>query len=148
MYYIFLTFLLIILCIIILIYPFKVTLYNEDNYLIIKISNILALRINLFVLLDNNHNDELKKQSKQVKLIKKIKFKQIDLRIQGLNFDYKINGAYFGLAYALLGYINKVCQYQHIDLNYNLNYLGDKSIEFRVIFRARVALVLSGFLAI
>lgn len=126
-------------------YPFKITLYNEDNYLYINISNFVTFKINLLVLFDNNHNEDIKKQAKGVKVINKVKFKEINLRLQGLNFDYRLNGGYFGMLFALFGLLKKICEMNEIDFNYDLRYQGDKSIEFKSIFRARVSRVLTAF---
>lgn len=126
-------------------YPFKITLYNEDNYLYINISNFVTFKINLLVLFDNNHNEDIKKQAKGVKVINKVKFKEINLRLQGLNFDYRLNGGYFGMLFALFGLLKKICEMNEIDFNYDLRYKGDKSIEFKSIFRARVSRVLTAF---
>ena len=45
-----------------LLFPFKVTVWNEREYLYIKISWLLTIKINMLILFDNNHNDEIKKQ--------------------------------------------------------------------------------------
>jgi hypothetical protein len=129
------------LCLLI-IYPFKIIIYNQNNYLFINISNFITLKINLFVLFDNNHNEEIKKQAKGARIITKVKFKEINIDIKGLNFDYKLNGAYYGIIYALLGFIDKLLETKNIKFNYNASYLGDKYIEFKSVFRIQVIKVI------
>lgn len=136
---------LVILLIFLVLYPFKVIIYNQDNYLFVNIAKIINLKLNLLVLFDNNHNEDIKKQVKGLKVIKKIKFKEIDLKVEGLNFNYSLNGAYFGILYALFGFLDKICQINNIKLNYDLKYLGDKSIEVKSVIRARIGAVLIGF---
>lgn len=145
MKYIVLVVLLVFLLLFIFFYPFKITLYNKDNYIHINISNFITLKMNLLVLLDSNHNEDIKKQAKGVKIINKVKFKEIDLRLQGLNFDYRLNGGYFGMLFALFGFLKILCEMNEINFNYDLKYQGDKSIEFKSIFRARVSKVLTTF---
>ena len=127
----------------ILIYPFRVSVYNEDNYLFINISKFINLKVNLFILINNPKIN--KNASKGVKVLRKIKFEEVDVTLQGLNFDYRLNGGYFGLIYAIFGFLDSICQQNNINFNYNLNYKGDKSIEFKSIARARVINVIKVF---
>lgn len=125
------------------IYPFKVSIYNDDNYLFINISKFINLRVNLFVFLNNPKIN--KNAGKGFKVLKKIKLKKVELKLQGLNFDYRLNGGYFGLLYALFGFLDSVCEVNNIEFNYELNYNGDKSVEFKSIARTRVINVLKVF---
>ena len=120
--------------------------YNEDNNFYINISNIVNLKINLFALLDNANNQDLKKQTKGFNVIKKLKFKEIDIKIAGLNFDYRLNGGYFGLLYAIFGFLDSILVSNDIKFNYDLKYQGDKSLEFKSIFRARIGNIIKGFI--
>ena len=116
----------------------KIIIYNQDNYLFVNISKFIDMKINLFVLIDNVHLGNIKKGSKEIKVVKQMKIKEIDLKLQGLNFDYRLNGGYFGLMYAIFGFLDSICKINGINLNYDLRYQGDKSVEFKSIIRARV----------
>ena len=136
---------LIIVVLLILFYPFKVTIFNQDNYLFINVNGFVNLKLNLFVFLNNKPNLNKTKANTGFKLIKKIKIKEVDLKLQGLNFDYRINGGYFGLLYAMFGFLNSICKAKDIKLNYDFKYQGDKSIEFRSVIRARLTNVVKVF---
>ena len=88
--------LLLILIVFLLFYPFKVVIWNELEYLYVKISNLVTIKINMLILFDNNHNDEIKKQVSMIKLLNKIRIKSIDLKMSGLNLDYEYGGEIFG----------------------------------------------------
>ena len=135
----------VVLLAIILVYPFKITIYNDENYLFINISKLVDLKLNLFVFLNDRNAINKDKSKKGMKLIKKIKFKEIDFKLQGLNFDYRINGAYFGILYGIFGFLDSVCKINDRDLNYDLRYSGDKSIEFKSVVRARITNLLRVF---
>ncbi len=140
MIYIFIS-VLIVLGITLLIFPFKIHVYNNDNYLYINIGKLLNLKLNLLAVFDKKQ----KKKKTEFSKIKKFKFKEINLKIQGLNFDYRLNGAYFGLIYALSGFFKNIGKMNDIKFNYEFNYLGDKSIEFNSIFRARMMTIIDIF---
>lgn len=137
MKYIILGIILTIILVFLLVYPFKIVIYNKSNYLHIDISNFLTLRLNLLAILDNAKSDDIKNSSKNIKLMKKIKIKKIDIKLKGLNFDYRMNGAYFGAICALGGIGKKIFADKDIEFNCDFQYLGDKSIEFESIIRAR-----------
>ena len=146
MKYFIISIVLLFLVLFVIFYPFKVLAYNEDNNFYINISNIVNLKINLFALLDNANNQDLKKQTKGFNVIKKLKFKEIDIKIAGLNFDYRLNGGYFGLLYAIFGFLDSILVSNDIKFNYDLKYQGDKSLEFKSIFRARIGNIIKGFI--
>ena len=127
----------ILLGLFLLFYPFKVKIYNIDNYLYINIIDFINVKINLFSILNDLNEDKIKKQKSGVKIIKQLKFKEIDLKINGLNFDYRLNGGYFGILYAFLGTIDNILLTRGVLFNYDLSYDGDKSVEFYTIVRAR-----------
>lgn len=143
MKYIVMGFILAILIVFVFIYPFRISIYNNENYLYINISKFINLKVNLFVLLNNTKIN--KNSTTGFKVLKKIKFKEVDLKLQGLNFDYNLNGGYFGLLYAIFGFIDSICNFNNIEFNYELNYNGDKSVDFKSIARARVINVLKVF---
>ena len=130
----------------VLLFPFKIKIYNRDNYLFINIANFIDLKLNLLVLLENIDGLNIEKQKKNARVLKKIEIKEINLRAQGLNFNYQINGAYYGIIYAVVGFLNYILNYKGISFRYDLEYSGDKSIEFKSIIRARVGYVLSAFI--
>ena len=134
---------LLIMLIFVFIYPFRISIYNDDNYLFINISKFINLKVNLFVLINNPRIN--KDSTKGFKVLKKIKFKEVNMKLQGLNFDYRVNGGYFGLLYAVFGFIDALCRFNNINFNYELNYHGDKSVDFKTIARARVINVLKVF---
>ena len=70
------------------------TIFNDTKYLYIKISNIITLKLNLYALFDESNIKELKKQAKNIKILRKLQFKEIDIYIRGFNANYNINGAY------------------------------------------------------
>ena len=55
-----------------LFYPFKFTIWNEKEYLYIK-TWLVTIKINMLILFDNNHNEEIKKNARVIKLFNKIK---------------------------------------------------------------------------
>ena len=134
---------LLIILLFLFIYPFRISIYNDDNYLFINISKFLNLKVNLFVLINNPKIN--KNTSKGFKVLKKIKIREVNLKLQGLNFDYRLNGGYFGMLYAVFGFLDSYCISNNITFNYELNYNGDKSIYFKSIARARVINVLKVF---
>lgn len=123
-------------------YPFKVKVYNLNNYLFINIGGIINIKINLLSLFENLNKDSINEQKEGLKIIKKLKFKEVDLKIVGLNFDYRLNGGYFGLLYALFATIDNILLTRGVLFNYELSYKGDKSIEFFAIMRARMSNVI------
>lgn len=146
MKYFIISIVILLLVLFVIFYPFKVLAYNRDNNFYINISNIVNLKINLFTLLDNANNQDLKKQTKGFNVIKKLKFKEIDIKIAGLNFDYRLNGGYFGLLYAIFGFLDAILVSNDIKFYYDLKYEGDKSLEFKSIFRARIGNIIKGFI--
>ena len=49
-------------------------IWNEKEYLYVKIARLVTIKINLLVLFDNKHNDEIKKQVSIFKILDKIGF--------------------------------------------------------------------------
>lgn len=134
---------LIIILLFLFFYPFKVTIYNKDNYLYVNISELLNLKINLNMLLNKRYN--LDDSSRGIKLISKIKIKEMDINISGLNFNYNLNGMYFGILYGIFGFFDSLCDFKDINFRYDLNYSGDKSISFKSVIKARVNNVIKVF---
>ena len=113
-----------------LLFPFKLKIFNKDNYLLINLGNIVNLRLNLLVLLENMNQLNLKRQKKTFNLLQKIEFKELNVELKGLNFDYQISGAYYGLIHALFGVIDSFLYYRNIEFDYKLEYDGEKSLKF------------------
>ena len=86
--WVFFLILLILVIIFLLLFPFKYTIWNEQEYLYIK-TWLTTIKINLLILFDNNHNEEIKKNAKMIKLFNKVKIETIDLKMSGLNFNYE-----------------------------------------------------------
>lgn len=130
---------LVMLCIVVflLTYPFKVIISNKSNYLYVNISNFLTLKVNLLLLLDKAKSGGLKDRDKGIGIIKKLRFKTIDVDVKGLNLDYSLSGAYYGVICAISGISKKYLEAKKIEFNYNLEYMGDKSVEFQSVIRAR-----------
>jgi hypothetical protein len=131
-----------------LFYPFKITIFNNEKYLYIKISNIITLKLNLYALLDEENKEELKKQTKAIKLINKLKFKEISIYIRGINYNYEINGLYYGLLHAILPIANSILETNNIDFNYLIDYNGDPYIKFKSVVKGRLKNVLTAFYGI
>lgn len=148
MVYIAIGVLVVLFIILILVYPFKINIYNEDEYLFINISNFVNLKLNLLVLIENIDKINLEKQKKSAKFLKNVRFEEVDLKIEGVNFDYQINGLYFGIMHALLGVIDCICYAKGIELKYDLKYLGEKSVKFNSVIRARISNVIIAFVRI
>ena len=91
MFYFVLILFIALLIIFLYVYPFKIYIYNDNKYLYIKVSFLMTLKLNLYVLLDPSNNEVFKKQAKGLKIINKLKFKEIDIYIRGLNMNYSIN---------------------------------------------------------
>ncbi|HHU59415.1 TPA: hypothetical protein GXZ34_00625 [bacterium] len=127
----------IILAMFILFYPFKVTVENKEQYLYIYFSSFFTYRINLLVLLDNEHNDLIFEQSKKYYLLKHLDFKYINIEIDGLNFDFNVGGEYYGYLHILFATLRNYAKANDIEFDYKLNYLRDKRIYFKSIFRYR-----------
>lgn len=141
MVYIFIGFILFVI-LFLLLFPFKIHVHNIDNYLHINIGDLLNLKLNLFALFYKKNKNNKKPE---ISKIKKIKFKEIDLKIRGLNFDYRLNGAYFGGLYGICGFLAQLGKMNNIKFNYEFNYLGDKSVEFKSVFRARMTTIIDIF---
>jgi hypothetical protein len=129
-----------------LLFPLKLKIFNKDNYLLINIANILNLRLNLLVLLENMNQDNLKKQKKAFKLLKKIELKELSVELTGLNFDYQISGAYYGTIHAIFGFIDSILYSRDIEFDYRLEYEGEKSFKFDSLIKARLTNILMAFI--
>lgn len=143
MRYIIILVLVFFLLLFVLVYPFRVSIYNQDNFLIVNISKLLNLKINLIELFKKPV--DINKAPVGMKVLTKIKLKEVDLKLQGLNFNYSLNGGYFGGIYAFLGFVDLICMQNDIKFNYDLRYMGDKSLEFKSIIKARLLNVIKVF---
>ena len=133
--------LLIIAIIFFVFYPFKFTIWNENQYLYIK-TWLITIKINMLILFDNNHNEEIKKQAKMFKLINKIKIDTINLKISGLNFDYEYSGQIFGYLNILLAVVKNYLMMKNSDFNYDISYMGKKSLKFKGIVYCKTGTIL------
>ena len=125
-----------------LFYPFKVVIWNELEYLYVKISNLVTIKINMLILFDNNHNDEIKKQVSMIKLLNKIRIKSIDLKMSGLNLDYEYGGEIFGYLNIILAVLKNYLMMKNSEFTYNIRYLGKRSIKFKSIFYVKMGIIL------
>lgn len=132
----------IVIVMFLLFYPFKVIIWNEKEYLYIKIAFIITIKINLFILFDNNHNDEIKKQVSVLKILNKIRIESIDLKMSGLNFDYEYGGQIFGYLNVMLAIIKNYLMTRNCELNYDIRYMGKKSIRFKGIIYSKMGIIL------
>lgn len=124
-----------------LFFPFKYTIWNEYEYLYIK-TWFVTIKVNLLILFDNNHNEEIKKQAKMIKLFNKVKIDTVDLDVSGLNFDYEYSGQIFGYLNILLAVIKNYLMMKNSDFNYDIKYIGDRSIKFKGIFYCKTGTIL------
>lgn len=143
--WIFFLILLISVIIFLLFFPFKFTIWNESEYLYIK-TWLITIKINLLILFDNNHNEEIKKNAKMIKLFNKVKIETIDLNISGLNFDYEYSGVAFGYLNIVLSVIKNYLMIKNSEFNYNLRYIGDRSISFKGIIYCKTGIILKQML--
>jgi hypothetical protein len=72
MIWLFLSILISILILFILLYPFKIIVFNDNKYIYIKISFFITLKLNIYALFDESNIKELQKQTRSLKLIKKL----------------------------------------------------------------------------
>lgn len=133
--------LLIIVITFLLFYPFKFTIWNENEYLYIK-TWMVTIKINLLILFDNNHNEEIKKNARMIKLFNKIQIETIDLKISGLNFNYEYSGVIFGYLNIVLPVIKNYLMMKNSDFNYNVQYMGEKSLRFKGIVYCKTGTIL------
>ena len=136
---------IIIILLFLLIYPFKITIYNDNKYLYIKVSYLMTLKLNLYVLLDPSNKETFKKQAKGLKIINKLKFKEIDIYIRGVNMNYSINGFYYGILQAILPIVNNLLESNNITFNYLVDYNGEMYIKFKSVVKARLNNVIKSF---
>lgn len=139
--WIFFLILLLIIILFLLFYPFKFTIWNEQEYLYIK-TWLITIKINMFILFDNKHNEEIKKNAKFAKLYNKVKIETIDLNISGLNFNYEYGGQIFGYLNILLAVVKNYLMMKNARFNYNVKYLGEKSIIFKGIIYCKTGTIL------
>lgn len=144
--WIFFLILLIVAIIFLLFYPFKVMIWNENEYLYVKISYIITIKINMLILFDNNHNEEIKKQAKMIKLINKVRIKSIDLKMSGLNLNYEIGGELFGYFNIILAILKNYLTMKNSEFTYDVRYMGEKSIKFKGIFYVKMETLLKQML--
>lgn len=137
-------FIILLMCIVsfLLFYPFKVTIWNEQEYLYVKIAWLVTIKINLFILFDNNHNDEIKKQVSVVKILNKIRIESIDLKMSGLNLDYEYGGQIFGYLNIVLAVLKNYLMMRNSEFNYNIRYMGERSIRFKGIIYSKAGIIL------
>lgn len=124
-----------------LFYPFKFTIWNEFEYLYIR-TWLVTIKINLLILFDNNHNDEIKKNAKMIKLFNKIRIETIDLKMSGLNFNYEYSGVIFGYLNIVLPIVKNYLMMKNSDFNYDIEYMGEKSIKFKGIVYCKTGTIL------
>lgn len=134
-----------LMLIIILILPIKMKIYNNDQYIIVDVANIINFKINLISALDNLKRKKREDKKNSARFFKKIEIKQINIKLEGLNFDYQLNGAYFGILYAVFGFVNSLCSYKNISFYYDLKYQGDRMVEFDGIIRTKLIYVIGAF---
>jgi len=139
--WIFFLVILIATIIFLILYPFKFTIWNEKEYLYIK-TWFITIKINMLILFDNNHNEEIKKNVKLIRLFNKIKIDTIDLKIRGLNFDYEYSGQIFGYLNIVLAVIKNYLMMRNSDFNYDIEYIGEKSLKFKGIFYCKAGTIL------
>lgn len=125
-----------------LFYPFKVVVWNHKEYLYIKISWIITVKINLFILFDNKHNDEIKKQASAYKILNKIRIQSIDLEMSGLNLDYELGGEIFGYLNIVLAVLKNYLMMKNSEFNYDVKYMGERSIKFKGIVYSKMGIIL------
>jgi len=140
--WIFFLILLLVFVLFLLFYPFKVTIYNEKEYLYVKISWIITIKINMTILFDNNHNEEIKKQASIFKIINKIRIKSIDLKMSGLNLDYEFGGQIFGYLNIILAVLKNYLMMKNSEFNYDVKYMGERSIKFKGIIYSKMGIIL------
>jgi hypothetical protein len=128
-----------------LFYPFKFTIWNENEYLYIK-TWLITIKINMLILFDNNHNEEIKKQAKMIKLVNKVNIDTIDLQIKGLHFDYEYSGQIFGYLNIALAVVKNYLMMRNSDFNYDIQYMGEKSIKFKGIIYCKTGTILKQML--
>lgn len=125
-----------------LFYPFKVTIWNEEEYVYIKISFLMTIKINLLILFDNKHNDEIKRQASVVKILNKIRIQTIDLKMSGLNLDYEYGGQIFGYLNVILAILKNYLMMKNSEFTYDVRYMGERSIKFKSIIYAKMGIIL------
>ena len=143
--WVFFLILLILVIIFLLLFPFKYTIWNEQEYLYIK-TWLTTIKINLLILFDNNHNEEIKKNAQMIKLFNKVKIETIDLKMSGLNFNYEYSGVIFGYLNIVLSVIKNYLMMRNSEFNYDIEYLGDKSISFKGIIYCKAGTILKQML--
>ena len=135
--------LLIALIIFTIIYPFKIKIFNKSNYMYVNISNILVFRLNILGIIDKIKVEGIKNKKVGKAVFKNVKVKKVGLRLKGLNFSYQLNAYYYGMLCAFFGFLRNYINYQNVEFEYDLDYLGDESIEFESIIRARAYKVIN-----
>ena len=133
---------LIMIMLFLLFYPFKVVIWNEEEYLYVKIAWLVTIKINLLILFDNNHNDEIKKQTSIIKILNKIRIEKIDLKMSGLNLDYEYGGQIFGYLNVLLAILKNYFMMKNSEFNYDVRYMGQRSIKFKGIVYSKMGIIL------
>jgi len=148
MYILILIILLILLLSFLFIYPLTITVYNDDKYLYIKVSYFITLKLNIYKLFEESNREELQKQSKSIRIIKKLKFKEINIYLRGINYNYSLSGAYYGLLCAIFPIIDSILESNDITFNYLVDYNGDLYIKFKGIVKSRAFNVFKAFYGI
>ena len=134
--------LFVIIALFLLFYPFKVIIWNEKEYVYIKIAWLVTIKINLLILFDNNHNDEIKKQVSIIKILDKIRIETIDLKMSGLNLDYEYGGQIFGYLNIILAILKNYLMMRNSEFNYDVRYMGERSIKFKGIVYSKMGIIL------
>ena len=134
--------LLVAVIVFVLFYPFKVIVWNQKEYLHIKISWIITIKVNMLILFDNNHNEEIKRQASIFKIINKIRIKSIDVKASGLNLDYEYGGQIFGYLNIVFAILKNYLMMRNSEFNYDIKYMGERRIKFKGIFYSKAGIIL------
>ena len=140
--WVFFLLLLVISILFLFFYPFKVTIWNEKEYLYVKISWIITIKINMLILFDNNHNEEIKRQASIFKILNKIRIKTIDLKMSGLNLNYEYGGQIFGYLNIILAILKNYLMMKNSEFTYDVRYMGERSIKFKGIVYSKLGIIL------
>lgn len=133
--------LLVISVFFLLFFPFKYMIWNEHEYLYIK-TWFVTIKINLLILFDNNHNEEIKKQAKLIKLFNKVRIDTINLKVSGLDFDYEYSGQVFGYLNIIFAILKNYLMMRNSDFNYDIQYMGERSLKFKGIIYCKTGTIL------
>ena len=66
--------------------------------------------------------------------------------MSGLNFDYEYSGQIFGYLNILLAILKNYLMMKNSDFNYDIRYMGEKSIKFKGIIYCKTGTILKQML--